>query len=75
MSKLSKHLNEQKKKILNAQKNEKTSFCSKFAQKLKDEQTSFNSWLQSPFAVILELKKIMSVTLSTVSPSTCHEVM
>ena len=31
------------------------------------------SWLQSPSAVILELKKIKSVTLSTVSPSICHE--
>ena len=33
------------------------------------------SWLQSPFAVILELKKIKSVTVSTVPPSVCHEVM
>ena len=33
------------------------------------------SWLQSPSAVILELKKIKSVTVSTVSPSVCHEVM
>ena len=33
------------------------------------------SWLQSPSAVILELKKIMSVTVYTVSPSICHEVM
>ena len=33
------------------------------------------SWLQSPSAVILELKKIKSVTLSTVSPSIYHEVM
>ena len=33
------------------------------------------SWLQSPSAVILELKKIMSLTVSTVSPSICHEVM
>ena len=32
------------------------------------------SWLQSPSAVILELKKIKSLTLSTVSPSMCHEV-
>ena len=30
------------------------------------------SWLQSPSAVILEPKKIKSVT---VSPSICHEVM
>ena len=33
------------------------------------------SWLQSLSAVILELKKIKSVTLSIVSPSICHEVM
>ena len=33
------------------------------------------SWLQSPSAVILELQKIMSVTVSIVSPSICHEVM
>ena len=33
------------------------------------------SWLQSPFAVILEAKKIKSVTVSTVSPSISFEVM
>ena len=33
------------------------------------------SWQQSPFAVILEPKKIKSDTVSTVSPSICHEVM
>ena len=32
------------------------------------------SWLQSPSAVILEPKKIKSVTVSTFSPSICHEV-
>ena len=31
------------------------------------------SWLQSPFAVILEPKKIKSVTVSIVSTSICHE--
>ena len=31
--------------------------------------------MQSPSAVILEPKKIKSVTVSTVSPSMCHEVM
>ena len=31
--------------------------------------------LQSPSAVILEPKKIKSVTVSTVSPSISHEVM
>ena len=34
----------------------------------------FISWLQSPSAVILEPPKIKSATVSTVSPSTCHEV-
>ena len=33
------------------------------------------SWLQSPSPVILEPKKIKSLTVSTVSPSICHEVM
>ena len=32
-------------------------------------------WLQSPYAVILEPKIIKSDTVSTVSPSICHEVM
>ena len=32
------------------------------------------SWLLSPSAVILESKKIESVTVSIVSPSICHEV-
>ena len=33
------------------------------------------SWLQSPSAVILEPKKMKSVTVSIVSPSICHEVI
>ena len=33
------------------------------------------SWLQSSSAVILEPKKIKSVTASTFSPSICHEVL
>ena len=36
---------------------------------------SFNVWLQSSSAVILELKKMKSVTVSIVSSSICHEVM
>ena len=32
-------------------------------------------WLQSPSTAILEPKKIKFVTVSTFSPSTCHEVM
>ena len=33
------------------------------------------SWLQSPSAVVLEPPKIKSATVSTFSPSICHEVM
>ena len=33
------------------------------------------SWLRSPFAVILEPKKIKSLTVLIVSPSICQEVM
>ena len=33
------------------------------------------SWLQSPSAVILEPRKIKSVTVSIVSPSVCHKVV
>ena len=33
------------------------------------------SWLQSPSPVILEPPKIKSLTVSTASPSICHEVM
>ena len=33
------------------------------------------SWLQPPSAVILEPKKINSLTVSIVSPSISHEVM
>ena len=33
------------------------------------------SWLQFPSAVILESPKIKSVTVSTVAPSICHELM
>ena len=33
------------------------------------------SWLQSPSTVILEPKKIKSVTISTVSPSICYGVI
>ena len=33
------------------------------------------SWLQSPSEVILEPKKVKSVTVSIFSPSICHVVM
>ena len=33
------------------------------------------SWLQSPYAVILEPRKIKSATVSTVSPSICCEMI
>ena len=35
----------------------------------------FISWLQSPSAVILEPKKLKSLTVSVVSPSVCHQVI
>ena len=33
------------------------------------------SWLQSPYAVILEPQKVKSLTVSIVFPSICHKVM
>ena len=33
------------------------------------------SWLQSPSAVVLEPKKMKTVTVCTFSPSMCHEMM
>ena len=33
------------------------------------------SWIQSPFAVMLETEKIKSLTVSIVSPSMWHDVM
>ena len=33
------------------------------------------SWLQSPDVVILKAPKIKSLTVSTLSPSICHDVM
>ena len=35
----------------------------------------FISWLQSPYTVILDPKKIKSVTVSNFPPSICHDVM
>ena len=42
---------------------------------LPRSKTLLISWLQSPSAVILEPKKIKSVTISIVSPSICHDVL
>ena len=53
----------------------------KFGLKLNIQKTKIMasgpiiSWLQSTSAVILEPKRIKSATVSTVSPSICHEVM
>ena len=33
------------------------------------------SWLHPPYAMIFEPRKIQSVTVLTVSPSICHEMM
>ena len=38
-------------------------------------KTLLISWLKSPSAVILELKKIESLSVSIVSPSICYEMM
>ena len=46
-----------------------------FMDFLPRSKNLLNSWLQSPSAVILEPRKIKSVTVSTVSPSICHEVL
>ena len=42
---------------------------------LPRSQCLLTSWLQSPSAVILEPKVMKYVTVSIVSPSTCHEEM
>ena len=42
---------------------------------LPRSQPLFLSWLQSPYAVILEPQNTKSLTVSIVSPSICHEVM
>ena len=48
--------------------------CSFVIISLPRNKSLFISWLQSPSAVILEPKKIKSVTVSIVFPSICHEV-
>ena len=42
---------------------------------LPRNKSLLTSWLQSPSAVILESKKVKSLTVSIVSPSVCHEVI
>ena len=48
---------------------------SRFVIALLPRASLLVSWLQSPSTVILELKKIKSVTVYTFPPSICHEVM
>ena len=48
---------------------------SKFIITLLPRSSLLISWQQSPSAVILEPKKIKSVTFSIASPPFCHEVM
>ena len=51
-------------------------YCSRFVRAFQPRSKHLLiSWLQSSSAVILEPKKIKSVTVSIVSPSMCHEVM
>ena len=42
---------------------------------LSNSKSLLISWLQSSSAVILEPPKMKSITVSIISPSTCHEVM
>ena len=42
---------------------------------LPRNKSLFISWLPSPYAAILEPPKIKSDTVSTVSPSICHEML
>ena len=51
-----------------------TSWPTELSGKLRSKHLLI-SWLQSPFEVILEPKKIKSFTVSIVSPPICHEVM
>ena len=48
---------------------------SRFAIVFLPRSSHLISWLQSPYAVILEPKKRKSVTASTFSPSICCKVM
>ena len=50
-------------------------FLSRSKHHLISQHAAMTVWLQSLSAVILEPKKIKSVTASTFSPSICHEVM
>ena len=59
-------------KVLSLLFNMLSRFVTAFVPRKKHLLTS---WLKSPSAVILEPKKIKSVTVSIVSPSICHEVM
>ena len=48
---------------------------SRFVIALLPRSKCLKFMVQSPSAVVLELKKIKSVTVSIVSPSICHDVM
>ena len=57
-------------KVMSLLFNMLSSFCIAFLSR-----RIWISWLQSSSSVIWEPKKIKTVTVSTVSPSICHEVM
>ena len=59
-------------KVMSLVFNITASVCHSFSFK---EQLSFNFMAAVTDAVILEPKKIKSITVSIVSPSICHEVM
>ena len=57
------------------QQNDVSAFCLGLYNFSSKEQASFDFVAVVLSAVILEPKKIKSVTVSTFSPSICHEVM
>ena len=55
--------------------NKLSRFVIAFLPRSKHYKNLLISWLQSPSAVILELKETKSVIVSTAFPSICHGVM
>ena len=62
-------------KIISLLLNKLSRFVIAFLPRSKHYKNLLRSWLQSPSAVILELKETKSVIVSTAFPSICHGVM
>ena len=62
-------------KIISLLLNKLSRFVIAFLPRSKHYKNLLISWLQSPSAVILELKETKSVIVSTAFPSICHGVM